>query len=908
LRSFHDGLPPGVPVPAWALKKDGHIHFTPSPASVRAALAAAASDEQPTGTGTSNASRQGVAGAGCRLCGPSEPIFYKGGTVQHNPVVHPIFWGSNWNGTEASKLREAMMRLFLGLSNSAWQGILTQYFDTTGYISSKVTVAPFTDERKPAPVELGGEKGDNLGPEVAEAITLQNKTAEAKGEAPWVREHDAQFVVFTAPGTTYSPSFGFGFCAFHTEDGAGSSITFVPGLINNEQFGGCGAEGGTSWLTSHEYAESATDPYFGGWKGAFENASEIGDVCEGRGFEALTSEDNLNGSIVQSLGDDNLESTCELSDPNPPHVLTFTEPATNVGVYEATLNGNAYPENLETSYRFEYGTTKKYGESISAGTVKAGSGFTLQAVHQVLPGLQQGATYHYRLAATDSSGTTHGVDQQFTVPVRRTGVLAWGGNRFGELGNGETTGPEQCGSLYTPPFGACSSLPVNVRGLSEVSAMAGGSSPVTETGLETGFVLALAGGAVDAWGSNRYGQLGNGIAVPAGGPRPEPTNSSVPEPVKEKEGKELRGVTAVAAGGGHSLALMSNGTVMAWGDNEVGELGNGTFSNSSVPVEVSGLTGVTAIAAAGRHSLALLANGTVMAWGENRFGELGNGTTTNSNVPVEVTGLKDATAIAAGSIVGSPSFGGGAAFSEALRSNGTVVTWGSNFVGQLGNGELEGKSTVPSEVHNLSEVTAIACGTAFSLALRKNGTVMGWGNDTDGQLGNGSPPIEVTTPVLALNLSEVVAIAAGGRHSLAVLRNGTLMTWGDNEFGELGDGQPTGFNTNKSVPEALTLVIGVTTIAAGTNFTAVDAPPPTVTNVKPHTGSSKGGTSVAITGAGFSVAKGVKFGSANAISFTVNSANSITAVSPPGAGTVDVTVTTPGITSPTSGADHFRYE
>src|SRR5207302_904281 len=125
---------------------------------------------------------------------------------------------------------------------------------------------------------------------------------------------------------------------------------------------------------------------------------------------------------------------------------------------------------------------------------------------------------------------------------------------------------------------------------------------------------------VVAWGSNAEGQLGNG------------TTASSNAPVG---GNGLSGVTAVAAGASHSLALLSNGTVMAWGDNANGQLGNGAISRGEVtPVAVSGLSGVTAIAAGSTHSLALLGGGTAMAWGNNANGQLGNGTTTSSDVPV----------------------------------------------------------------------------------------------------------------------------------------------------------------------------------------------------------------------------------------------------------------------------------
>src|SRR5205823_208038 len=128
----------------------------------------------------------------------------------------------------------------------------------------------------------------------------------------------------------------------------------------------------------------------------------------------------------------------------------------------------------------------------------------------------------------------------------------------------------------------------------------------------------------------------------------------------------LSGVTAIAAGGLHSLALKSDGTVWAWGYNAYGALGNGTAISSSTPVQVSGLSGVTALAGGYGHSLALKSDGTVRAWGYNYYGELGNGTAFNDSLtPVQVSGLSGVTAIA-----------GGEFHSLALKSVGTVSAWG----------------------------------------------------------------------------------------------------------------------------------------------------------------------------------------------------------------------------------------
>jgi uncharacterized protein (TIGR03437 family) len=162
----------------------------------------------------------------------------------------------------------------------------------------------------------------------------------------------------------------------------------------------------------------------------------------------------------------------------------------------------------------------------------------------------------------------------------------------------------------------------------------------------------------------------------------------------------LTSVVAIAAGATHSLALKSDGTVWAWGDNSEGELGNGSNANSNAPVQVSGLTGVVAIAGGANHSLSLKSDGTVWAWGN----ELGNGSNANSYVPVQVSGLTGVVAIA-----------GGEFHSLSVKMDGTVWAWGSNFYGQLGNGS-NAHSNVPVQVSGLTGVAAIAGGEFHSLA------------------------------------------------------------------------------------------------------------------------------------------------------------------------------------------------
>jgi alpha-tubulin suppressor-like RCC1 family protein len=255
-----------------------------------------------------------------------------------------------------------------------------------------------------------------------------------------------------------------------------------------------------------------------------------------------------------------------------------------------------------------------------------------------------------------------------------------------------------------------------------------------------------------------YGQLGNGNM----------TDSPTPQQVQGVGGiGTLSNITAVAGGGVHSLALTSTGSVYTWGINADGELGNGTTTNSSTPVLVTGLSGVNVTAVAGGefHSLALTSTGTVYAWGANGAGELGNGSTTLSFTPVPVTGLSgtNVTAIAAG-----------AEHSVALTSTGAVYAWGDNEDGQLGNGTTTNALTallVPFPANGSAAVVAISAGDFDSFALESDGSLWAWGDNFDGQYGNGTrtdslTPIEVYTPAGGYGIS---VFAEGYLHSLAIV-------------------------------------------------------------------------------------------------------------------------------------------
>ena len=336
---------------------------------------------------------------------------------------------------------------------------------------------------------------------------------------------------------------------------------------------------------------------------------------------------------------------------------------------------------------------------------------------------------------------------------------------------------------------------------------------------------------VAAWGDNFFGQLGNGVPLPY----PDDSRSTMPVEVSNLDGAELK---AIAGGANHSLALKNDGTVLAWGLNQDGQLGDGTNTDSSTPVEVkdpndpSGyLSGVKALAAGSSHSLALKDDGTVWAWGTNESGQLGDGTNANSTQPVKVANLSGVEAI---------SGGGASSYSLALKDDGTVWAWGDNRAsqgtrigGQLGDDEITSSNT-PLQVSDLpSGMEAIAAGAEHGLALKDDGTVWAWGYNWFGQLGDGTSTdgtlttCEVTmiggttssscpdsnTPVQISEVGGIEAIAAGGAHGLALKDDGTVWAWGMNQDGQLGNGT---YTLGTSTP-------GINTPVQVSNLSAVKA-------------------------------------------------------------------------------------
>jgi alpha-tubulin suppressor-like RCC1 family protein len=328
-------------------------------------------------------------------------------------------------------------------------------------------------------------------------------------------------------------------------------------------------------------------------------------------------------------------------------------------------------------------------------------------------------------------------------------------------------------------------------------------------------------GAAYCWGNNNSGQLGNGTMV----------NSATPVPVSG-----ALNFAMISAGGNHTCGLTSGGVAYCWGDNTFGQLGNASTTNNAVPVAVIGGLQFDTLSAGTGHTCGT--NGTLYCWGNNSSGQLGNGTLTNSTVPVTGTGLGNWNSVSAGSnhtcgIIRAGPFGSFALY----------FCWGDNSSGQLGNGTTTSSAVPVQFATSGAAVYTLSAGTLYTCAaggpvMSANGTLSScWGNNSVGQLGNGSLT-NSAIPVAVLGGLILPPVSAGAVHACApsLSANGLAFSgtycWGGNSSGQLGDGT----TTPSSMPIVVTGNLAFASVSAGGLHTCgviSDSPPTPLPAPKP---------------------------------------------------------------------------
>lgn len=339
-----------------------------------------------------------------------------------------------------------------------------------------------------------------------------------------------------------------------------------------------------------------------------------------------------------------------------------------------------------------------------------------------------------------------------TVGLRKDGTLyAWGWNRWGQLGDGSTTDQNK---------------PV---------AVSGGVTTWKQVSSGEFHTLAVrADGTLWAWGFNQNGQLGLGNNL----------DKAVPTQVGTAKNWET-----VVAGKAHSLAIDKSGVLWAWGRNFNGQLGDDTKVDKLVPTKLaSPVTGGLwkSVTAGAAHSMGLLKDGSLYAWGANESGQIGTGGLGGVSKPTRV-GTATWTLAAAG---GNHSL--------AVRADGALFAWGANDAGQLGNDSFANVTT-PVRIGTDSNWAYLATGASHSLGVKADGTLWSWGSNSDGQLGSGTlsdrrVPVQVGTGTLWKSVS------AGLQHSIGSQTDGSIWIWGRNAEGQQGNGSTAAVTTPTALP------------------------------------------------------------------------------------------------------------
>lgn len=284
---------------------------------------------------------------------------------------------------------------------------------------------------------------------------------------------------------------------------------------------------------------------------------------------------------------------------------------------------------------------------------------------------------------------------------------------------------------------------------------------------------------VKCWGNNDFGQLGDGTRQ----------RSSAPVDVRGLSAAQMAAIAGFSSGGYHTCLIVSPGMIYCWGRNDSGQLGDGSTADSSLPVQVQGITSAVVVAAGMQHTCAMMIDGGVACWGSNEKGQLGNGTTTMSPVPVEVAGAGAPAGVTYSYVTVMAGGFHSCAISDVTMAAGGVSCWGFNAQGQLGNGtSVDSLVPVNADVQGSGEpspVMFLSGGVSFSCALLEIGTVMCWGLNDLGQLGNGTAQ-NSSSPVAA-SVESSIDLSSGASHTCAYGNDtGRYYCWGGNEYGQLG--------------------------------------------------------------------------------------------------------------------------
>jgi len=411
-------------------------------------------------------------------------------------------------------------------------------------------------------------------------------------------------------------------------------------------------------------------------------------------------------------------------------------------------NDEYFVVEISTSTDFSSPATEVFGFSPPSLTGPVGA---------EISGLSGTRAYHFRVYAKNSTGQTE-PSNVITAPVffvdavmvdlgwfhtcaiKRNGSLwCWGYNQYGQVGIGTNLIREFSFPITVMPWELFSSVSVGGHHTCAIKT----------------------DGSLYCWGHNGYGQVGDGTNENRNSPTPVPGMSS--------------GVSSISLGWYHSCAIKIDGSLWCWGNNEYGQLGDGSYGNKNSPVQIM-LSGVSSVSAGGHHTCAVKTDGSLWCWGDNSYGQIGNGTLGGSvSEPVQVIPS------------GVSSVSSGWFHTCAVKQNGSLWCWGDNGYGQLGNNSFGGRVSYPVQVMS-SGVSSVSLGWYHTCAIKTDGSLWCWGWNIFGQLGDGSG--EDKHSPHQIMPSGVSFVSLGGFHTCAIKEEeSSLWCWGWNSFGQLGDGE-----------------------------------------------------------------------------------------------------------------------
>ncbi len=447
----------------------------------------------------------------------------------------------------------------------------------------------------------------------------------------------------------------------------------------------------------------------------------------------------------------------------------------NFSVLALKTNGSLWAWGLNSDGQLGNGTLENVSEPIQIGTDQSWTNVSLSNNHgfalkangtiwstgnnfsgQLGQGNTNNATSFTQIGTSNSwRSLAQGASYSLALD-NLNNLYSWGDNVSGQLGKGNNyiAAPRQVGNDFS---------------WEKVFAGSVHSAAIKKDG------------SLWMWGRNRYGQLGDGLST---------TNVDIP--IQVETGKDWK---YVSLGAYHTLAIKANGSLWGWGRNIEGQLGDGTIIQRTTPIQIGTATDWKTISTALTHSVGVKTNGTIWFWGNIVSGTF----SITSSTPIQIGSASDWTAISAGS-----------GHILALKSNGTIWAWGLNNFSQLGLGNTT-NMVAPTQVGNASDWAHIQAGYNSSLAIKKNGTVWLWGNNIEGGLGDGTNINKNVPTQLAITNTNKWPASMLSDHTMTLKSDGSLWTWGNNADGQLGDGSVI----NKNIPQRLGTDVDWTDIAAG---------------------------------------------------------------------------------------------